>query len=90
MTDRQTCALKQIDVPVYVYAIQWVSNRSWKILVCNSHKETEQNFCKAAQERCSCFLASCTESPALRAGEGTTAKIIHREASSRELSSCQD
>lgn len=46
MIDRQACALKQIDVPVYIYAIQWMSNRSWKILVCNSHEETEQNFAK--------------------------------------------
>lgn len=46
MTDRQARALKQIDAPVYIYAIQWISNRSWKIFICNSHKETEQNFAK--------------------------------------------
>lgn len=46
MTDKQACALKQIDVPVYIYAIQWMSSRSWKILVCHSYEETEQNFAK--------------------------------------------
>lgn len=46
VTDKQACALKQIDVPVYIYAIQWMSSRSWKILVYNSYEETEQNFAK--------------------------------------------
>lgn len=70
--------------PVYIYAIQWMPKRSWKILVCSSHQETEQNFAKLLRKDVPVFLASCTEPPALRAGEGATAKIKHREASSRE------
>lgn len=71
-------------MPVYICAVPWMSNRSREVLLCDSHEDTEQDFAKLLRKDVPVFLASCPESPALRAGEGTTAKIIHREASSRE------
>lgn len=70
-------ALKQIDVPAYVCMNPWLSGAG---KFCLGYLTEKQN--KILQS-CSgkmflFFLASCTKSPALRAGEGTAAKIIQR------------